>query len=416
MNMNLRRGGAAVAALALLSTACAGSSPQADEAGELVWAARAGNNEYHQVIADAWNEANPDTPVTIEELPSQADQQRQQLTLELDAEGDAFDVVGLDVIWAGEFAENGWIVPLDDLGEEAAGASLPGPLESGQWQGQQWAMPLYTGAGFLYYRTDLVDQPPETWAELRESGMAIAEESGLHAFAAQGASYEGMVVNYLEYLWSAGGDLFNEDQSEVLFGSDGAALQALEFMRDAEADGLYAPGFNTMTEGESRPLFEGGDAVYLRHWAGPYDAFVAGGEGNEISEVFEIAPLPTFDGEGAISAVGGYNLAVNAYSENQELAKDFIRFATLDHETQSLLADINLPPALESVYADYSDQRIFEVLGEILPHARARPPMPEWNRISTTMQEEIFAGYTGQKDPQAAIDAVRAELEDIISE
>lgn len=404
-----------IAALAMVGTACAGTDPGAADEGDLVIAVREGDNNVAPLIVEMWNEENPNFPATLEVLQGNADQVRQQLTLELDAEASEFDVVGLDVIWTGEFAKNGWIENLDDVREEAEAVSLPGPLSSGQYQGEQWALPLLVGAGFLYYRTDLVDEPPTTWDELVDTGLAISEEHDVHAFAGQGASYEGMVVNYLEYLWSAGGDLFNEDQSEVLFGTDDSAMRALEFMRSAYEAGFYHPGYNTMTEGEARPAFESGEVAFMRHWVAPYLPMTTS-EDSEVTDRFDIAPLPTFDGQGSVSALGGLNLAVSAFSSEKDKAREFIQFATGDEDVQLMLTDNGIAPANAPIYEHdaLAGNRFFEVLGELLPHARARPPVPEWNEISVTMQSEIFDAYTGQKDPQAAIDAIQEVLQGIV--
>lgn len=403
---------------AVAGTACAGSDPEAAEEGSLVVAMREGDNNVAPLIVEMWNEQNPDFPATLETLQGNADQVRQQLSLELDAEGDSFDVVGLDVIWTGEFAENGWIENLDDLRGDAESASLPGPLASGQYQGEQWALPLLVGAGFLYYRTDLLEgDPPQTWDELVETGLQIAEEHDVHPYAAQGASYEGMVVNYLEYLWSAGGDLFNEDQTEVVFGDGDAALRALEFMRDAYERGFYHPGYNTMTEAEARPAFESGEVAFMRHWVAPYRPMTESEE-SDVAGDFDIAPLPTFDGEGSVSALGGLNLGVSAFSSEQDKAREFVQWATTDEDVQLMMTENGIAPANAAIYdhPDLEDDRFFEVLGQLLPHARPRPPVPEWNEISVTMQNEIFAAYTGQKDPQAAIDAIRAVLEEVVAD
>lgn len=411
------RSAAFVAALATAATSCAGSDPEAGEEGSLVVAMREGDNNVAPILVEMWNEQNPDFPARLETLQGNADQVRQQLSLELDAEGDEFDVVGLDVIWTGEFAQNGWIENLSDLSDEALGASLPGPLASGRYQGEQWALPLLVGAGFLYYRTDLIDgEPPRTWDELVDVGLEVANGGSLHAYAAQGASYEGMVVNYLEYLWSAGGDLFNDDQSEVVFGNDDSAVRAIEFMKEAHDSGFYHPGFTTMTEAEARPAFESGEVAFMRHWVAPYLPMTES-EDSAVQETFDIAPLPTFSGEGSVSALGGLNLAVSAFSGEKEKAREFVVWATGDEEVQLMLTQNGIAPANEAIYShsELEGNRFFEVLGELLPHARPRPPVPEWNLISVTMQEEIFAAYTGQKEPQAAVDAIRAVLEDVVA-
>jgi multiple sugar transport system substrate-binding protein len=54
---------------------------------------------------------------------------------------------------------------------------------------------------------------------------------------------------------------------------------------------------------------------------------------------------------------------------------------------------------------------VMSLLGEVLADARPRPPAPEWNSISVEMQQELFPAYNGQRDPQAAVDAIRSFLE-----
>ena len=44
-------------------------------------------------------------------LPSDADQQREQLVRRLTAKDQVIDIIGMDVIWTAEFAQAGWILP-----------------------------------------------------------------------------------------------------------------------------------------------------------------------------------------------------------------------------------------------------------------------------------------------------------------
>ena len=409
------RSAVGVASFALVASACAGVGGGGADEGEMTWAiggADAQPGGAHQQVADLWNEQNPDNQVSIDVLPEAADEQRQQQSLELNAEGTGFDILGIDVIWTGEYSENGWLESLEDVRGELEGASLEGAFESAQWGGELWAAPYNSNAGFLYYRTDLVDDPPTTWDELREVGMEVAEEEGIAPFVAQGAQYEGMVVNYLEYFWSDGGDLLNEEGTEVLFAEDDAAMTALEFMIESQQDGFYAPGFNTMMEEEARNEFQSGNAVFMRNW--PYAYELMSADDSEVAGDFDIAPLPTFTGEGTISALGGFNNGVSAFSENTEAAIDFVVWAATDPEAQRLLAEAAIPPTLESTYDELADDPVMSLLGEVLPESRPRPPAPDWNGISVEMQQQLFPAYNGEADPQAAIDSIRDYLEGTI--
>src|SRR5262245_16433172 len=102
---------AAAAGSLVVAAACTPSSDDdeggGDGGGELTWAiggAEASPEGVDQKIADLWNEQNPDNPITIEKLPDEADQQREQQVNVLQAQSDEFDVLGTDVIWTGEYS------------------------------------------------------------------------------------------------------------------------------------------------------------------------------------------------------------------------------------------------------------------------------------------------------------------------
>ncbi|RIQ27392.1 ABC transporter substrate-binding protein [Jiangella rhizosphaerae] len=384
--------------------------------GELVWAiggAEAQPGGVHQQVAELWNEENPDNPVRIELLPEAADQQREQQALELQSEGSTFDVLGMDVIWTGEYAENGWLESLEDVRGEIEDASIPGAFESATWGGELWAAPYNTNAGLLYYRTDLVDTPPTTWDQLCQTATTAGAGAGIGGLIGQGAQYEGFVVNWLEYYWSAGGELFNEDQSEVLFDTDIAA-QATQFMADAISGGCYAPGYNTAQEEEARNEFQQGNTVFMRNWPYVY-SLIEEDTASPANGNFAIAPLPTFEGDGTISALGGFNNAVSAFSDNIDAAKDFVVWAATNEEAQTMLAtEGSVPPTMASVYDQLADDPVMSLLGQILPDAKPRPPAPSWNEISVEMQRALFPAVNGQGDVQEAVEQVRTVLEDAI--
>lgn len=404
---------------ALLAVACTpgGGDEAADGegGGEMVWAlggSEAQPGGVHQSVAELWSEQNPDNPIRIEILPEAADEQREQQALDLQAEAGGFDVLGVDVIWTGEYSENGWLESLEDIRGDIEAVSLPGAFESATWGGELWAAPYNSNAGFLYYRTDLVDTPPTTWDEMCQMGAELGEQEGIAGFIGQGAQYEGFVVNWLEYYWSAGGELYNEDQSEVLFDVD-LATQATEFMVEA-MDTCFAPGFNTAAEEEARNEFQAGNAVFMRNWPYAYGLIQEDSE-SPIQNDFDIAPLPTFTGQGTISALGGFNNAVSAFSNNTEAAKEFVLWAATDPEVQAMLAtEGSVPPTLESVYDELSDDPVMGLLGEVLPDAKPRPPAPQWNEISVTMQRALYPAYNGQSDPRSAAEEVRTYLDGTI--
>jgi multiple sugar transport system substrate-binding protein len=410
-----------VTALVLAAAmACMGPGG-AGQDGDLVWAidataARSGGPAAD--VVSMWNQLHPNGPsVRIETLPQAADDQRQQMVLELNSGGGEFDILSVDVVWIGEFAGNGWLADLEDLRPQIEQVSLPGPLQSAIWNGRLWAAPYTTDAGLLYYRTDLVDHPPSTWQELMDVGLRVGKEHGIAPFVGQGMQYEGLVVNYLEYFWGAGGELFTPDGANVLFQEE-PALQAIEFMKAALRNSFYAPGFNTMKEEDARNAFQSGRAVFMRNWPDAYE-LMSGQDPRNPSAVagkFAIAPLPTFTGEETVTGLGGHNLGVSRFSDHAEAAKEFVRFASTTPDVQRSLAQrYSEAPTMASVYRDLGGDPVMALLGRVLPSAKPRPPTPQWAAVSEVIQREVFAAYNGERDPRAAVAAIRAVLESTIA-
>jgi len=80
-----------------------------------------------------------------------------------------------------------------------------------------------------------------------------------------------------------------------------------------------------------------------------------------------------------------------------------------------LATDASLPPTMESVYEELSDDPVMALLAEVLPDAKPRPPSPQWNEISVEMQRALFPAYNGDGDPADASQAVLDALEGTIN-
>ena len=407
----LRSGRRAFALLAvgLFAAGCTSSKAPAD-GSQLTWAIGAIDADAARAVAKLWNDTHPNTSnIRVEALPDAADEQRQLMAIELNAGLQGFDILSLDVVWTGEFAESRWLVDLQDVRKEIEEVSLPAAFESATWEGTLWAAPFTSGAGILYYRTDLVPAPPKTWDELVRVGTAAAGNAGIEAFVGQGAQYEGMVVNFLEYFWAAGGEVFDGDRRRVRFDSE-PAVRAIEFMRSARASGFFAGSFHDMTEEDARKHFQDGNAVFMRNW--PYAYSKVPADSKVVGRV-GIAPLPSFEGHGSASALGGQNLAVSRYAKDVGAAKKFVRFASTDPRVQHLLgASHSLAPTMVSAYQELRADPMMALLAEVLRDAKPRPPTPNWASISDEIQQQIFPAYTADRPaPEDAVEAIRVFLE-----
>src|SRR5690625_5777396 len=96
-------------------------------------------------------------------------------------------------------------------------AYFPSPIEAGNFKGKQRAIAKFIGAGVLFYRSDIVDNPPETWDALIEQASELQGEEGTeHGYLMQASQYEGLVTNAIEYIGGYGGAILDEDENVVV--------------------------------------------------------------------------------------------------------------------------------------------------------------------------------------------------------
>ena len=244
---------------------------QAKASGDVTWCIGKDTTGAFGTVVDNFNKQNPDANVTLLELQEAADQQREQQIQRLQAESDECDVLGVDVIWTAEYAAQGWLQDITSAVEERKGEFIPSTIETGLFEDKYWAMPFNTNAGFLYYRSDQVQEPPQEWEAVYEQAQ---QDNGV---VYQGFRYEGLTVNFLELVYSAGGSVVNEDATEATADSQ-EVRDVLTFMADGIKDGAAPKAVTTYKEEESRRVFESGNATFMRNW--PY-AYALGNESKD---------------------------------------------------------------------------------------------------------------------------------------
>jgi multiple sugar transport system substrate-binding protein len=381
-------------------------APAADPSqasGNVNWCIGKDTSGAYGTAIDLFKEENPKVTVKLVELPTSADEQRTQLVQRLDAESDECDVLGMDTIWTAEFAAQDWIQDTTEIIETRRDDFIPSTLATAEYEEKYWAVPYHTNAGFLYYRTDQVDQAPDTWEDV----YAAAEEG--NGIVYQGAQYEGLTVNFLELLYSGGGAVLSEDGQEVTVNSpEGEA--ALEFMAQGVQSGAVPKAVTTYMEEESRRAFEAGNATFMRNW--PY-AYALGKE-SKIADQFDITTFPSFEGGEPASVLGGINLGISAYSKNPEAAAAFITFATGPEVQKANFLESASPPATAAAYDDPEVQKKYAFASDLkaaVEQGQVRPVSPVYPQINEAINTSVHDVLQGNTQPKAALEKMQSDIE-----
>ena len=365
--------------------------------------------------------------VTIVPMPSSTTDQFGQYRLWLAAGNTDIDVYTTDVIWAPQLADQ--FLDLTEAAADVAGDHFPSIIESQTVDGKLVALPAYTDAPALFYRSDLLEkygkEVPTTWAEMRATAQEImdaeraAGNPDMWGFVFQGNAYEGLTCNALEWVKSYGGGQIVEADGTISINNE-QAIAALEEVRTWI--GTISPEGNlAYMEEESRGVWQLGNAVFMRNW--PYAYALGEGDDSAVKGKFGVAPLPAGEGEGARSAatLGGWNYAVSKYSANPEAAIELALFLTSDEiQKERAIKQTNLP-TLEALYDDAEIAEAAPIIPnwkEIFQNAVPRPSAPtksDYNQVSSLFWSAVHNTLSGNGSAAENLEVLEADLEDLLN-
>lgn len=397
--------------------ACAAGCSRVDDGKvHLVWATGRDDLGYDHEVVRRFEQANPDITVSMLELPRDTDNMHNQYATYLLAEDEGVDVYAIDVIWTAEFGSAGWALPLDPwFPVEERADFLPGPIEACTFQGRLYAVPWYGDAGMLYYRKDLLEEadlpPPRTWGALMETARRL-QGGTRRGFVFQAAQYEGLVCNFLEYVWGNGGTVLDANGRVALDSPQN--VEALAFMVDmVRRDGITPASIVTFKEDESLRDFQNGSAVFLRSW--PYVWGLTQQPGQSLLGRVGVVPMPHADGPGRGSAacLGGWNLMISRYSRHPQEAWRFVSFVTSLAAQRDRLETTRQLATRAAPYRDAEVRRVHPWVEDflaVLQVARPRPVTPYYSKVSDILQIQLHRALTGE---QTAAEALRIASEQL---
>ncbi|HEY1838725.1 MAG TPA: extracellular solute-binding protein [Mycobacterium sp.] len=390
-------------------------------------------------------------------LPRSTDDQRVQLARRLSADDRGVDVIAMDVIWTAEFAEAGWVLPLSDdparrAEADATADTLPGPLATATWRHRLYAAPVTTNTQLLWYRPDLMDKPPATWAAVVDQAARLHVAGKPSWIGVQANQDEGVMVWFNTLLESAGGQVLSDDGSTVTLTDTpahrAATVSALQIMKSVATAPGADPSVTRSDAGTARLAFEQGKAALEVNWpyalASMLENAVKGGvpflalnrrpdlagsinnvgsfapteqqfrEAYDASrKVFGFAPYPGVrPGQPAKVTIGGLNLAVSTTSRRKAEAYEAIRCLRSPDNGKYVSLEGGLPAARTSLYADPQFQAkypMYDIIRRQLSNAAARLATPAYQAVSTRIAATLAP--INRIDPEKTADELAVQVQ-----
>ena len=317
--------------------------------------------------------------------------------------GGDLDIALIDLVWIGNFAENEWILPLEEVQARFPDIVDPAldmddffPLvlnAFGGWNDTIYGLPFDNYSGLLFYNRCMLEEagfdgPPETWQELMDVYGPALTKDGKYAFALQSKRNETQSADsFARMLWPFGGSFLDADFRSNLLSPESQA--GLQFRQDLMA---YMPdGIVAWDHAETVNAFSQGDVAMITEWSSFYTTMVDPAT-SRVADCVAVAPEPAGPA-GRKPALGGFSLAVASQADEAEQAAAylFIQWATSAANAGEYLERGGVP-ARQSAYADPALAEQFKFIPALVESWQEgvpefRPRFAEWPEITEIVQE-----------------------------
>lgn len=422
---------AVLAAAMLLLGACQAVSPAAPSAAPDTGAAAGEpvkltfwnnwdnvNMEVMKEIVATFNEEHPDIQVESVFQPYADMMTLLQTSI---AGGSVPDVAAVDLIFLPQLVATGGVEPLD--GYIAADTTVniddfyPRLAQYDVIDGMRYALPVSTNNMQVIWNKDLFakagldpNTPPKTWDEMQ----AMAEQCQDPANGVVGFEFytqpvgEGITWQFQVWLWAAGGQFLNEDNTKAAFNTP-EGLNALTYVSDMlQGNGAQPAPWGLFGEQKACMQLDGSWLFGYRKDA-PFD--------------WGIALVPAPEGGESATNVGGEHAFIFAGSPNKEAAWEFVQYITSPEVQLLWNQQTGFLPVRQSVAenADYlkwvnETEPRMQPFVEGMAYAHTRPATPKYNEVSNAFSTEIQKALLGQVMPEEALTAAETAVNDILAQ
>lgn len=387
-----------------------------------------------QKLSSAWEK---ETGNKINWIVLEENVLRERVTTDIATNGGQFDIMTIGGYEAPIWGKQGWLAPVDDLGDDYDYADLLDPIKKGLTvDGKLYAVPFYTESSFTLYRKDLFDaaglKMPDnpTYDQIKDFAAKLTDKSKQqYGICLRGKPGWGENMAFLGTMINTyGGRWFDMDWKPQLTSEPWkkAIADYVALMTSYGPPGAAANGFN-----ENQTLFSSGRCAM---WI---DATSAAGrvydpKQSQVANKTAFTRAPVEVTPNGSSWSWSWNLAIPNSTKKLETAKSFVKWATSKSYVKTVGESegwVAVPPGTrKSTYElpEYKKAAPFAdtVLKAIMSADPSKPTkdpvpytgvqfvaIPEFQSIGTVVGQQIAAALSGQQTVDAALEGAQKQVE-----
>lgn len=370
--------------------------------------------DYFNDLIDEFEEMHPEVNVTLRDIPFD---QVEQVILTSASGGTLPDVMNLNTEFVKTIGATGALANMDEHAADVKDVFHEGLWETGEVNGNVYALPWYTSNGGLLYNPEILEaagftEPPATYEEAWEMSAVIFEETGAYG--------EVILPDFWLMLPKNGIEIVNEEGTEAAFNTP-EAVELWTSYKESYEQGLF-PIDIMMNQIPMAELYAQEGVAW---WAtGPSLFRQVRDLSPEVYEKSEAAP--PLEGAAGRQHANPMNIAVADDSDAFEAAMEFAKFLTNDDNQVAFAESANvLSSTKASVDAEYFQeyaesedvtQRGTYYSQQALEDAiNMTPPVDSVSAVNEVIHTQFQRVLIEGLDPAQALEEAEQQVNDILA-
>ena len=320
-----------------------------------------------------------------------------------------FDALLVDVTWLPKYVAADWLQPLDPWFDDAdVDALVAGARLGNSVNGDLYRWPFGADVGLLYWRRDLMPEPPRTASDLIQIASRLRADGKVkEGFVWQGRQYEGLSCNFVEFLSAFGGTWLDPVGGQPELDSK-AARATVHWMQQLIREGTSPLAVSNYAEPETLQAFKAGDAALMRNW--PYAWAELQSDSSAVKGRVGVTTMVAEPGASPAATLGSWGFSLLRGSQHQQATAEAIRALTSSQAQRDRFLQQGYTPTEASLFEDpelLEASPVLTQLKEALAIAVPRPITPLYAQMSDLLQRQLSGVLTEKRDPDQAMEQLQ---------
>ena len=320
-----------------------------------------------------------------------------------------FDALLVDVTWLPKYVAADWLQPLDPWFDDAdVDALVAGARLGNSVSGDLYRWPFGADVGLLYWRKDLMPEPPRTASDLIQIASRLRADGKVkEGFVWQGRQYEGLSCNFVEFLSAFGGTWLDPVTGQPELDSK-AARATVHWMQQLIREGTSPLAVSNYAEPETLQAFKAGDAALMRNW--PYAWAELQSDSSAVKGRVGVTTMVAEPGASPAATLGSWGFSLLRGSQHQQATAEAIRALTSSQAQRDRFLQQGYTPTEASLFEDpelLEASPVLTQLKEALAIAVPRPITPLYAQMSDLLQRQLSGVLTEKRDPDQAMEQLQ---------